>query len=111
MPKMLKTFFIHYTVSPLQIVMDVHDFVKGDVNINLVGEREMVVEGSLNTNEGDMAVSSSSFRRRFCIPKDSNIEAISSVMSADGILTITIPRKVSIDRNGWRKQSPVSTFI
>lgn len=80
--------------------MDVHDFVKGDVNINLVGEREMVVEGSLETHEGDMAVSSTSFRRRFCLPHDTNIEAISSVMSADGILTITIPRMVSTGKDG-----------
>ncbi|KAK3873930.1 hypothetical protein Pcinc_021087 [Petrolisthes cinctipes] len=75
-----------------KIVMDVHDFVKGDVNINLVGEREMVVEGRLETHEGNVAVSSNSFKRRFCLPHDTNIEAISSVMSSDGVLTITVPR-------------------
>lgn len=76
-------------------MMDVHDFVSGELKVKVVGEREVMVEGRLETNTADLAMSSNSFRRKFSLPQDTDMEAISSAMSSDGVLTIFAPRKVS----------------
>lgn len=76
--------------------MDVHDFVDGEVKARVEGERELVVEGRTETKTGDWDVSSNSFRRRFCLPSDIDLAAVSAVLSDDGILTVTAPRLVSV---------------
>ncbi|XP_045131968.1 serine-rich adhesin for platelets-like isoform X1 [Portunus trituberculatus] len=77
-----------------KIVIDVHNFLNGDVRVRVEGEREVVVEGSTDTKTDDLAVSSNSFRRRFCLPANTDTAAMSAVISDDGILTITAPRLV-----------------
>ena len=79
----------------MQIVIDVQNFVAGEVKVKMSGERELVVEGRAETKIGDWSVSSNSFRRRFCLPTNTDVAAVSAVLSDDGILTITAPRKVS----------------
>nr|XP_045595160.1 uncharacterized protein LOC123756146 [Procambarus clarkii] len=75
-----------------KIVMDVHDFMDGEVKVKVVGERQLVVEGHMDaTKARDFAPSSHTFTRRFSLPDATNIDAISSVMSSDGILTIIAP--------------------
>lgn len=77
--------------------MDVHDFLDGEVKVKVVGEKEVVVEGRVERREGGgSSVSSHSFRRRFSLPHLTDMSAITSVMSSDGILTITAPKMVSI---------------
>lgn len=66
-----------------KIVLDVHDFVDGDLKVKVVGERELLVEGRKGTQK---------FSRRFTLPEDTDVGAIDSVMSSDGILTITAPK-------------------
>ncbi|XP_037777334.1 uncharacterized protein LOC119574245 [Penaeus monodon] len=75
-----------------KVVMDVHDFMSGDVKVKVVGEKDLVVEGSVEKKEGGSSVSSHSFRRRFSLPRLTDLSAIDSVMSSDGILTITTPK-------------------
>lgn len=76
--------------------MDVNDFVAGEVKVKAAGERELVVEGRTETKDGDWSVSTNSFRRRFCLPTNTDIKAVSAVLSDDGVLTITAPKKVSV---------------
>lgn len=76
--------------------MDVQDFVGGEVKARVEGERELVVEGRTETKTGDWSASSSSFRRRFCLPANTDLAAVSAVLSDDGILTVTAPLKVHI---------------
>lgn len=68
-------------------MLDVQDFVNGEMKVKVIGERELAVEGRLDDNR--------TFRRCFPLPQNTDMEAITSVMSADGILTITAPKKVS----------------
>ncbi|XP_047474767.1 uncharacterized protein LOC125029067 isoform X1 [Penaeus chinensis] len=75
-----------------KVVMDVHDFMGGDVKVKVVDEKDLVVEGSVEKKEGGSSVSSHSFRRRFSLPRLTDLSAIDSVMSSDGILTITTPK-------------------
>ncbi|XP_063586536.1 uncharacterized protein LOC134764002 isoform X2 [Penaeus indicus] len=78
--------------ASLKIVLDVYDFMRGDVKVKVVDEKELVVEGRVEKEEGSSSVSSHSFRRRFSLPHRTNMTHITSVMSSDGILTITAPK-------------------
>ncbi|XP_042893942.1 uncharacterized protein LOC122267835 [Penaeus japonicus] len=75
-----------------KIVLDMNDFMSGDVKVKVVGEKELVVEGRVEKEEGSSSVSARSFRRRFSLPHLVDMAAITSVMSSDGILTITVPK-------------------
>lgn len=88
-----KVYIITRRDSWLQIVMDVHDFVTGEVKVKVAGERELVVEGCTEVKDGERSVSTNSFRRRFVLPTNTDEKAVSAVLSDDGILTITAPRK------------------
>ena len=63
------------------------EFNGGDVEVKVVGERELVVEGR-------SSAPFSTFRRHFTLPQETDMTAITSVMSSDGILTITANKKV-----------------
>lgn len=82
--------------------MDVHDFVSGEVKVKVAGEQELVVEGRTETKKGDWSVSTNSFRRRFYLPTNTDVKAVSAVLSDDGILTITAPQRV---RMSYRRSS------
>ena len=70
--------------------MDVRDFMAGGVEVKVVDENKVVVEGSAEQqNEGSM--SKQRFRRSFTFPGLVKVEA---TLSADGILTIKVPKKV-----------------
>jgi len=78
-----------------QFVIDVHDFMDvGEISVKAVNERELVVEGHLEKKE-DGSKSSKRFLRRFVVPGDIQLEAVTSVMSSDGVLTISAPKRVS----------------
>lgn len=68
-------------------MLDVQDFVNGEMKVKVTAERELAVEGRLDDKR--------SFRRCFSLPQNTDMDAITSVMSADGILTITAPQKVN----------------
>lgn len=79
----------------VQIVVDVQDFTKGgNITVRAVRDRELVVEGHVEQQEGG-AKYRKQFHRRFVLPHDIYPESVSSVMSADGVLTITAPKKAS----------------
>nr|XP_045610251.1 uncharacterized protein LOC123765552 [Procambarus clarkii] len=84
-----------------KIVMDVHDFMEGEVKVKVVGQKVVMVEGhtNSNTNTGDFSLTSQSFRRQFSLPDQTNIEVITAAMSSDGILTITVPKSVNRGQN------------
>ena len=87
--------FLHIHVVALQMVVDVHDFTGGDVKVKVVDEKELVVEGRVEkTGDRGSSVSIHTFRRRFALPSQTDVNAISSAISSDGILTITAPKLV-----------------
>lgn len=82
-------------VFPFQFVIDVHDFMDGgEINVKAVNDRELVVSGHTDKKEGG-AKSSKRFLRRFVVPGDIQLDAVTSVMSSDGVLTVSAPKKVS----------------
>ncbi|XP_037777730.1 protein lethal(2)essential for life-like [Penaeus monodon] len=73
-----------------KVVLDVHDFKSGDVKVR-VEDNQVVVEGRVEKEEGDFK-SMKSFCRRFNFPSKVDMEAVTSAMSSDGVLTITAPK-------------------
>jgi len=73
-------------------VMDVFDFISGDVTVRLVEGKELLVEGQAEKQDGSR-VSRVSFVRRFALPDLVERDAISCVLSSDGILTIVSKMK------------------
>ncbi|XP_063586984.1 protein lethal(2)essential for life-like [Penaeus indicus] len=73
-----------------KVVLDVHDFKSGDMKVR-VEDNQVVVEGRVEKEEGDFK-SMKSFWRRFNFPGKVAMEAVTSAVSSDGILTITAPK-------------------
>nr|XP_027220448.1 uncharacterized protein LOC113812721 isoform X1 [Penaeus vannamei] len=77
-----------------KIVVDAQDFKEGDVKVKVVDENELTIEGNLEIKRDD-SVSSKSFFRRFCFPGLVSADTVTSGMSSDGILTVTVPKTTS----------------
>lgn len=74
--------------------MDVQDFVNGgEVSLKTVDDREVVIEGRIEKQEGNTR-SIKRFCKRFILEDDIVTDSVSAVVSSDGILTITAARKV-----------------
>lgn len=65
--------------------------MSGDIQARVVDEKELVIEGRVVKSEGTSSETSHSFRRSFSLPQYTDI---TSVMSLDGILTVTVIFKV-----------------
>lgn len=76
-------------------MVDVQDFMNGgNVNVKSVQDRQLTVEGQMETQK-DGERYKKHFHRRFVLPRDIYSDSVTSVVSADGVLTITAPKKVS----------------
>ncbi|CAL4068413.1 unnamed protein product [Meganyctiphanes norvegica] len=70
-----------------KILMDMKDYVNGSVNVELIGDNNLVIEGS---EEKDGPVN---FQQHFTLPMHADMEAVQSSLSEDGVLSITVPLK------------------
>lgn len=77
------------------MVIDVRDFLKGEVKVKVVDEKEVVVAGSVEQREGT-STSTKTFRRSFTFPGQIRSEEVMATTSSDGVLTVTVPKKVSL---------------
>lgn len=65
----------------------------GEISVKAVSDRELVVEGR-KEKQGDGSRCSQRFLRRFVVPGDMQLDGVTSVVSSDGVLTISAPKKV-----------------
>ncbi|XP_045113788.1 uncharacterized protein LOC123506027 [Portunus trituberculatus] len=77
-----------------QVVLDVHDFLGGDIKVKVVGRSDVQVEGRIEQEEGG-SVTVQSFRRSFHLPGVVDVDAVTSALSSDGVLTIKAPKGAS----------------
>ncbi|KAK8723788.1 hypothetical protein OTU49_011548 [Cherax quadricarinatus] len=73
-----------------KMMIDVKDFKPEDINVKIVDDT-VVVEGKIEKKEGN-AISTQMFTRRFMLPPIVNLNAVSSALSRDGVLTINAPK-------------------
>ena len=72
-------------------MLDIHDFLEGDIKVELTDEQELVVKGKI---ENKSNASFAQFKKSFNLSQIGKKEDISAVISDDGILTITVPKEV-----------------
>nr|XP_027228839.1 alpha-crystallin A chain-like [Penaeus vannamei] len=89
-----------------KVVLDVHDFMNEDVKVKVVDNKEVVVEGRAEKNDGTLR-SSKSFCRRFTLPGAVDMNAVTSAMSSDGVLTITAPKIAN--KKGTQNNTTIKT--
>ena len=70
-----------------------HGFSEGDLKVKAITENELLVEGKVE-RKTDNSCCHNSFRRNFSLPTNVNIKEATSALSSDGVLTITVPKKV-----------------
>ncbi|KZC10003.1 PREDICTED: protein lethal(2)essential for life-like [Dufourea novaeangliae] len=75
-----------------RVVLDIQQFKPEEVNVKVV-DNFIVVEGKHEEKEDDHGVISRHFIRKYLVPDQCDPEKASSVLSSDGILTITAPRR------------------
>lgn len=73
------------------MILEVNDFIGGEVKVGVQEGRAIVVEGQTSCEEGTSS-SSRNFRRVFTLPRNANVAAITSALSSDGVLTIVAPK-------------------
>ncbi|XP_063603926.1 heat shock protein 67B1-like [Penaeus indicus] len=88
-----------------KMIIDVKDFKPEDINVKTVDDT-VVVEGKIEKKEGN-AVSTQMFTRRFMLPSNVDLNAITSALSRDGVLTINAPKLATQGAKG-RLTSPSS---
>uniref|UniRef100_A0A1L8DU64 Putative alpha crystallin n=1 Tax=Nyssomyia neivai TaxID=330878 RepID=A0A1L8DU64_9DIPT len=76
-----------------QVGLDVKNYASEEINVKTV-DNFIVVEGKQDEKEDELGSISRNFVRRYRIPEEYNIDEASSVLSADGILSIRVPLKV-----------------
>ena len=114
---------VHGSLNCQQLAMDVREFVGGDVTVRTAG-RTVSVRGKVDVKVGGTKVvsgapkesssgpkeSSSSppkdvpssescaktLHRRFQLPADADTDRVSSCLSRDAILSVTVPKKVNV---------------
>jgi len=79
-----------------KVNLDVQQFKPEEINVKVV-DNAIVVEGKHEEREDDHGFISRSFTRRYKLPKDVDVDAVSSSLSSDGVLQIMAPNKVSIN--------------
>jgi len=74
-----------------KIVVDVRDFMVGDLKVEAVGNDEIRVTGSVEQFDGKN-MQTKTFNRKFHVPGPVDHSQVNATMSADGILTIRVPK-------------------
>ncbi|KAG7161074.1 heat shock protein 22-like [Homarus americanus] len=80
-----------------QVVLDVRDYMREGVKIDVVDGNQLVVEGSVGQRQEGSPISEKSFRRRFSFPNLARIETVTSTMSPDGVLKVIVPKRKVVD--------------
>lgn len=88
-----------------KMMIDVKDFKPEDINVKTIDDT-VVVEGKIEKKEGN-AISTQKFTRRFILPSGVNLNAISSALSRDGVLTINAP-KLAIKGDKGQRSIPAT---
>ena len=94
-----------------EVMLDVQQFAPNEVNVK-VSDGYVVVEGKHEEKQDEHGFISRQFSRRYLLPEGVNVDAITSSLSSDGLLTVHAPlkalkgpeeRPIPITQNGSKK--------
>ena len=75
-----------------KVSLDVTHFKPEEIHVKTVGNR-VIIEGKHEERQDDHGVIQRSFKRTYMLPRDVDPDSVKSSLSADGVLTISSPRK------------------
>lgn len=84
---------LKFDEKQVQVILDVQQFAPGEITVK-TSEGAVIVEGKHEEKQDEHGFISRQFKRRYLLPKDVDIEQIVSSLSSDGILTVSVPKKV-----------------
>lgn len=85
-------------IPKFQINLDVQYFTPNEISVKIT-DGDIIIEGYHDEKQDELGWISRKFTRRCPIPLGCNHDAIESHLSADGILTVTVPLKRSQTTN------------
>lgn len=88
-----------------KMMIDVKDYKPGDITVKTVDDT-VVVEGKIEQKEGN-SIKTQVFTRRFMLPPTVNLNAVTSALSRDGVLTISAPKLAAHVTSGRLTSRPV----
>lgn len=74
--------------------MDVQQFSPNEITVK-VTEGAVIVEGKHEEKQDEHGFISRHFVRRYTLPKDVDVNNVVSSLSSDGVLTVSVPKKVN----------------
>lgn len=74
-----------------QVDLDVQHFDPKEVTVKVSGNNTIIVEGKHEEKKDEHGYISRHFIRKYVVPKGHDVEKIKSLLSSDGVLTITVP--------------------
>lgn len=81
-----------------EICLGAKDFGPKEISVK-INDGFIVVEGKHEEKKDEQGYISRHFLRRFALPEDSVVDKVESILSPDGLLTITAPRKLTTKRD------------
>ncbi|EAT37332.1 AAEL010654-PA [Aedes aegypti] len=84
--------FVDINNERFQINLDVQQFTPDEITVTVVDDT-VVVEGKHEEKQDEHGYVSRQFMRKYKLPNGHEAEDVTSFISADGVLTVTAPRK------------------
>lgn len=90
-----------------QVKLDVKNFAPEEIKVKTVGNY-IQIEAKHEEKEDDRGYISRQFVRRFLLPKGHELKDVVSKLSADGVLTVTAPRKEKLPEVEGERVIPIT---
>lgn len=84
---------LKFDEKQVQVILDVQQFGPGEITVK-TSDGAVIVEGKHEEKQDEHGYVSRHFKRRYLLPKDVDLDQIVSSLSSDGILTVSVPKKV-----------------
>lgn len=91
-----RTGFSEVTNDPsvFSVKLDVAHFEPHEISVKSLDGGTILIEGRHEEKQDEHGYISRQFSRKYQLPKDVELEKISSSLTADGVLTVTAPKKL-----------------
>jgi crystallin alpha B len=84
-----------------KVNLDVHQFKPEEITVKTI-ENYVIIEGRHQEKEDEHGYIQRHFVRKYLLPEGVKPEAVTSTLSADGVLTIHAPKQPQIEAGGER---------
>ena len=91
--EMEKEFGIKSDKDKYQVCVDVQQFTPQEITVKTIG-REILIEGKHEEENDERGYISRNFVRKFVLPEGLKMEDVTSTLSSDGVLSISVPKTV-----------------